>query len=67
MNGEAAFDDARALLPVDTQYVVIQGGNHAQFGDYGVQPGDQEATITRLEQQKQIVDATIRFMKAISQ
>jgi pimeloyl-ACP methyl ester carboxylesterase len=67
MNGKAAFEDTRALLPTDTQYVVIQGGNHAQFGDYGIQPGDQEATIARLEQQKQIVDATLRFMKAISQ
>jgi len=67
MNGESAFEGARTLLPTDTQYVVIQGGNHAQFGDYGVQPGDNEATITRLEQQKQVVDATIRFLKELNQ
>jgi pimeloyl-ACP methyl ester carboxylesterase len=66
MNEEAAFENARTLLPLDTQYVVISGGNHAQFGDYGVQPGDNDATITRLEQQKQIVDATLRFLKEVS-
>lgn len=66
MNEEAVFENARTLLPLDTQYVVISGGNHAQFGDYGVQPGDNDATITRLEQQKQIVDATLRFLKEVS-
>ncbi|MBQ3389826.1 MAG: alpha/beta hydrolase [Firmicutes bacterium] len=29
---------------------VIQGGNHAQFGDYGAQKGDGEATIPAEEQ-----------------
>lgn len=61
------FDSKRALLPVDTQYVLIRGGNHSQFGDYGIQPGDHEATITRADQQKQIVDATVQFLKELSQ
>lgn len=67
ISGVRAFDTSRALLPIDTQYVVIQGGNHAQFGDYGVQPGDKEPEITRAEQQKQAVDATVQFLKEISQ
>ena len=33
-------------LPADAQFVVIEGGNHSQFGNYGLQPGDNEATIT---------------------
>lgn len=31
--------------------VVIEGGNHCQFGNYGFQKGDGEATISREEQQ----------------
>ena len=63
----ARFEESRLNLPDDTEYVVIEGGNHAQFGDYGFQPGDNEATITRLEQQKQVVDATVKFLKKISE
>lgn len=64
MGGTAAFDASRANLPPDTQFVVITGGNHAQFGDYGFQPGDKEATITRAEQQSQTVDATVQFLSS---
>jgi len=67
ISGLSAFDNSRTLLPADTQYILIQGGNHAQFGDYGVQPGDSEATITRVDQQKQTVDATVQFLKELSQ
>jgi pimeloyl-ACP methyl ester carboxylesterase len=31
---------ARHLLPADAELVEIPGSVHAQFGDYGVQPGD---------------------------
>ena len=67
MGGESVFKESRALLPVDAQYVVIQGGNHAQFGNYGIQPGDPEATIPGTDQQKQVVDATVQFLKELSQ
>ena len=61
------FENKRLLLPMDVEFVVIQGGNHAQFGDYGVQPGDKEATIPRVDQQKQAVEATAQFLKELSQ
>jgi pimeloyl-ACP methyl ester carboxylesterase len=67
ISGLTTFEDARTLLPLDTQYVVIQGGNHAQFGDYGIQPGDKEAMITRADQQKQTVQATVQFLKELDQ
>lgn len=67
MAGMAKFDETKSLLPADTQYVVIQGGNHGQFGDYGAQPGDNAATISRGDEQKQIVAATSQFLKSISQ
>lgn len=41
---------AKDLLPTDAQFIEIQGGNHAGFGDYGEQKGDGKATIT-IEQQ----------------
>ena len=37
--------------------VEIEGGNHAQFGNYGPQKGDLPATISAEEQQAQAVDA----------
>lgn len=42
--------------------VEIQGGNHAQFGNYGPQKGDAEATISAQEQQKQTVEAIAAFL-----
>lgn len=44
--------------------VEIQGGNHAQFGNYGPQKGDLPATISAEEQQKQTVDAIRTFLEA---
>ena len=43
--------------------VEIEGGNHAQFGNYGPQKGDLPATISTEEQQEQTVAAIEEFMK----
>jgi pimeloyl-ACP methyl ester carboxylesterase len=59
-------EDARALLPEDTIYVAIDGGNHSQFGSYGLQTGDNTATISPLEQWTQTVAVTVEFMKSLS-
>jgi len=67
MSGRDSFESSRADLPANTEFVVINGGNHSQFGDYGFQPGDNEATIPRLDQQKQVVDATLQFLKELGQ
>lgn len=42
--------------------VEIEGGNHAQFSNYGPQKGDLPATISTEEQQAQTVDAIEAFM-----
>ncbi len=42
--------------------VEIQGGNHAQFGNYGPQKGDLPAAISAKEQQKQTVEAIAAFL-----
>lgn len=54
-----------SLLPATTQYVEILGGNHAQFGYYGAQTGDGEATISREEQQTQTANAIIRLLNRL--
>ncbi len=41
----------RDLLPKHTEWVVIAGGNHSQFGRYGHQLFDGTATISREEQE----------------
>lgn len=66
MGGSESFTASRANLPADATFVAIEGGNHAQFGDYGFQPGDNEATITRREQQDQVVAATLKFLEEVS-
>ncbi len=67
MAGMGKFDETKALLPSQTEYVVINGGNHAQFGSYGPQAGDNEATITPEDQWNQIATATVEFLKTLSQ
>ena len=42
--------------------VEIEGGNHAQFGNYGLQKGDAVAEISAEEQQAQIVTAIEEFI-----
>lgn len=44
--------DAKPLLPKDTRYVELAGGNHGQFGDYGPQPGD--TTYPRMDAAEQL-------------
>lgn len=45
-----ALEQAKAYLPMQTQYVEIPGGNHAQFGSYGPQNSDGIAWITATDQ-----------------
>jgi pimeloyl-ACP methyl ester carboxylesterase len=56
------IDDAAHLLPPDTIFVEIDGGNHAGFGAYGAQPGDGAATIPDAEIRRQITDALGPFL-----
>lgn len=60
-------ESSAPLLPDDTEFVMIEGGNHAQFGWYGAQAGDNDATISREAQQAQIIDATLDVLDEVSQ
>ncbi len=59
------YEDSKDLLPEDHSEVVIEGGNHAQFGDYGEQEGDGVATITADEQQDATVSAILEFVSSL--
>ncbi len=61
----AEIEASRALVPGDAEFVTIVGGNHAQFGWYGPQAGDQSASIDREAQQAQVVRATLSLLNAL--
>lgn len=52
-----------ANLPNGAQTLVVEGGNHAGYADYGPQDGDGEATITADQQQEQVADAIAAAMR----
>ncbi len=56
------YSEGRAYLPGNTVYYSVTGGNHAQFGSYGPQKGDGEATITEEEQQNRTARAMLDWL-----
>jgi hypothetical protein len=58
--------DSGILLPPDTVWVPIEGGNHAQFGWYSPQSGDLEATISHEAQSSQVVAATLELLSSVN-
>ena len=50
----------KAFAPVNFFEYEIAGGNHAQFGNYGIQRGDGTAGITGTEQQQTTVDFIVQ-------
>lgn len=52
-----AYEEGKPNLPARFAEIVIEGGNHAGFGNYGPQEGDGEASISAQEQQEQTADA----------
>ena len=63
---DSQIEDSLNLLPDSTLRIEIVGGNHAQFGWYGDQGGDNAATITREQQQSQIFDATLQLLESVA-
>ena len=68
LDGVASQDEiesSRARLPANTIWVAIEGGNHAQFGDYGEQTGDNPAELSATEQQAVITTETAAFLQLL--
>lgn len=66
MAGVERFVQSQSQLPANAQFVVIEGGNHSQFGSYGLQSGDHPATISPEEQWSQVADATAQFLMSLT-
>ncbi|WBU37828.1 alpha/beta hydrolase [Homoserinibacter sp. YIM 151385] len=61
----AKIADAAHLLPASARLVELPGAVHAQFGDYGSQPGDGVPTAGDDEVREEIGDAVIAFAGAL--
>lgn len=59
------IEASRSLLPASITWVVIEGGNHAQFGWYGAQSGDNAAVISREAQQEILARSTIGLLEKV--
>ncbi len=59
---EAEIVASRPLLPAATRWTPIRGGNHAQFGSYGLQAGDNPATIGIKAQQAEAAASTAALL-----
>ena len=58
-----SYEKSRTFWPEGAEELVIPGGNHAQFGDYGPQRGDGAAAITQEEQQTQTAQAILHWIQ----
>lgn len=63
---EEKIEASHNLLPPGTTWIPIEGGNHAQFGWYGDQPGDHPATISRQEQQDKLIQSMLEFLTVVN-
>jgi hypothetical protein len=54
---------SRELLPESATFFEILGGNHSQFGSYGIQPGDGAAAIGPEEQWAQITQKSTDLLE----
>jgi len=59
------IEASKANLPAGTVFVRIEGGDHAGFGSYGPQPGDNPAAISVDEQWLQAAEATAGLLESL--
>lgn len=64
---ESEIHEFAPLLPASTRFVRIAGGNHAQFGWYGRQIGDGAATISRMSQHEQVLEAVLQALDRVAE
>lgn len=56
------YEEAKKLMPQRNE-VLISGGNHAQFGNYGEQKGDGTASISPYEQWQIVAEQVKLFLR----
>lgn len=57
-----SYDEKLELFNDNSTLYEIEGANHSQFGDYGLQKGDNEAEISKEEQHQVIVEQIAEFI-----
>lgn len=55
------YKENRELLPSDFTKLIIEGGCHSYFGNYGHQDGDGEPFISLEEQLRQTIEVFMEF------
>jgi len=63
--GPASVLANATLLPPNARFVRLDGANHSQFGWYGRQLGDCQATMSRPEQQERTLEAVLAALAAL--
>lgn len=63
---DESVDARRHLLPPDTRYIKIEGGDHHQFGTYLLTTEENLATISREAQHKQILSAMFELLQSVA-
>ena len=55
-------EKSKSQFPETAEFVEIEGANHSQFGWYGFQSGDGEATISHIRQTELVAQRTTEFL-----
>lgn len=61
----AEVEQNAGLLPAQTRWVWVEGGNHSQFGWYGFQPMDGRPRIPAAEQRTIMTQAVLDLLEAV--
>ncbi|CRH20080.1 alpha/beta hydrolase [Carnobacterium maltaromaticum] len=62
-----SYHSSQKLLPAKTDFQVIDGGNHAGFGSYGPQKGDNKASISDKKQQSEVSELLLKWLQTIKE
>jgi hypothetical protein len=62
---EATVEASATELPTGTTFTRVEGAIHSQFADYGTQPGDGEPTISVVQAQAAIVEASLELLRRL--
>jgi hypothetical protein len=60
-------DARKHLLPPDTRYIKIEGGDHHQFGSYLLTTEENLATISREAQHAQILSTMFELLQSLAE
>ncbi len=56
------WKEAEQYMPEDFEFIVMEGANHGDFGNYGDQSGDGQASISREDQQEKTAELMADFI-----